>query len=154
MTVGAGPAKRECSYSSPSPLEPPLKKPLAAAAVALAAVATLAVPAGASTRTTWTHQALPCATGSKSATLVEKWQGDTVVKSWFNNPCAHQWLLLGWCQPGSQSDCFAIDVAPHHKGALRQGVYPTLHTGASCDDSGTTSYSYIPASKAPSCPND
>jgi hypothetical protein len=93
-----------------------VKKLPAALFIAAATVATLAVPAGAAVRTTWKHQALPCARGHKSATLVQKWQGDSALKTWVDNPCRGQWLFVMWC--GSSSRCNGIDVAPEQHGQL------------------------------------
>jgi hypothetical protein len=140
-----------------------VKKPLALLLVP-AAVAVLAIPAGASSAATWTHQSIHCATGHKSATVVLKWvpngqtadggEPDTSVqKGWYDNPCPSQWLKLGWCAPDSQSDCYALEVAPHHKGRLDVGAYATLLNGPSCED-GTVSATYVPARKAPSCPDN
>jgi hypothetical protein len=143
---------------------PRIRRPLAAALLTAAAVAVLVVPAGASSRTTWTHQTLPCSAGHKSATVTLKWVPATqgwldlgvervVQKGWYDNPCRNQWLLLWGCQPGSQSDCSAVDVAPHHKGRIDDGVSATLQDTPSCDDhGGTTFISYVPAKRAPSCP--
>jgi hypothetical protein len=153
----------------PPTLESVLKKSLAALAVAAATVAALAVPAGAVTpKATWTHQTVPCATGHKAATVTLKWgqhqnyvpmyEGDTgayIQKGWYDNPCPHQWLLIGSCQPGSQSDCEALDVAPKHKGQYvpLSGAAVTLQSGPTCDNSGVTYVMYVPASRAPSCPS-
>jgi len=98
-----------------------LRRPLSGALIAAAALAALAVPAGAATtkpKTTWLHQTLPCATGHKSATVTQKWRGDTLQKSWYTNPCATDWLDFSWCQPDSQSDCSLVQYGPHHKGEI------------------------------------
>ncbi|MDQ1500618.1 MAG: hypothetical protein QOI86_3958 [Actinomycetota bacterium] len=139
-----------------------MRRPLAALLLTAAALAALAVPDGASTSATWTHQTLRCATGPKSATVTLKWvpgapidggSGRYVQKGWYDNPCAGQWLLLFGCMPGSQSDCYAVDVAPKHRGKIDQAVSGELQAGPTCDDhGGTASVDYVPAKKAPSCP--
>jgi hypothetical protein len=111
-----------------------VKKALTAFALAAATVAALAVPAGASTSTTWTHQKLPCATGTRSASLVQKWQGPSAVKTWVDNPCRGQWLWVNWC--GSSSRCNAVDVAPKHHAQIGGSDTPddvALQPAKTCD---------------------
>jgi hypothetical protein len=98
-------------------LERVLKKPLTAALLTAVAVSLLAVPAEASTPTSWAHGALPCPTGHKSATWVQKWRGDAMVNSWYTNSC-RQPLNFVHCQVDSQSDCQTYTLAPGHKGQL------------------------------------
>jgi hypothetical protein len=108
-------------------------KRLAALLVAPAAVAALVVPAGASTPTTWVHQTLPCATGHKSASLVQKWQGDHAVKTWVDNPCRAQWLYLAWDISSSRLN--VVDVAPRHHAQIGGSVTPDsfeLHVAKTC----------------------
>jgi hypothetical protein len=50
--------------------------------------------------------------------VTQKWVGDLVVKVWYSNPCAGQWLGLVHCQVDSQSDCRSTAIAPKHKGNL------------------------------------
>src|SRR5689334_19402621 len=76
-----------------------MKRPLAALFLVLAAVAALAVPAGASTRTTWTHQTLRCQ-GGRHATITYKMQGGAIVDSWADNGCRHQYLGITSCEVG------------------------------------------------------
>lgn len=91
-------------------LERIVKKPLAALALAVAAVATMAVPAGAAPSKDWTVQTLPCATGHKSAVVAYSpthpwWVDDGTGtgsgvanpngwRPWFSNPCPGQWLVF------------------------------------------------------------
>jgi hypothetical protein len=93
-----------------------MKKPLAALALAGVAVASLAVPAGASTRTTWTHQTLTCQ-GGRHATVTWKWQGGYAVNTWVDNSCRHQYVSVGSCDPTDLDSpkCFETDVAPATK---------------------------------------
>src|SRR5690348_5527467 len=102
-----GPAQR-----STTPRRHPLKQ-LAALLLAPAAVAALAVPAGASTATTWSHQTLRCQ-GGRTATVTYEWQGGFAVDSWATNTCRHQWLTVSSCDPDTfdSPKCFATDVAP------------------------------------------
>jgi hypothetical protein len=76
------PAKNGTNLSSPPPASgvSAVKVPraLASLLVAPAAIAALAVPAGASTAGIhWTKVKLPCRTGHKTATWVEKWSGNS-----------------------------------------------------------------------------
>lgn len=105
-----------------------MKKPLAAMVLSAAAVASLAVPAGASTRinTTWTHQTMPCAGGHHVATLTMKWRGGAVQKGWYDNPCGHQWLSIDWLFADSQSNGGTFVVPPHHKGQWNYAMQGTL----------------------------
>jgi hypothetical protein len=135
-------------------LEHALKKPLAALTFAVAAVATLAVPAGAATtkpKVTWTHQTLPCSTGHKSATFVEKWQDGAVTQSWYTNPCAGEFLWLGGCN--GESDCSADAAPPKTKGHLTYGAdFAVLVPGPLCS-TGTTPVTRLGAKHpAPPCP--
>jgi len=115
-----------------------LKKPLAALLLVPASLAALAVPAGASTRTTWTHQTLRCA-GRKSATLTYKWRAGTVVDAWADNRCGHQYLGLESCSPGGDQ-CGEKDLWPGTKLHLGPIVSPPrgarLMTGPWCDGPG------------------
>jgi hypothetical protein len=118
-------------------LECVVKKPLAALALAAAAtIATLAVPAGASTTTTWSHKTLRCA-GGRHATVTYKWQGGTVVDSWAVNGCGHQYLNLTWCQvAGDSPKCGQLDVWPRtkmHVGFGAPEVMAGLELSPSCD---------------------
>jgi hypothetical protein len=104
-----------------------VKKPLTALALAAATVAMLTVPAGATTtkpKVTWSHQTVRCASGHKSATWVQKWQGGQVVNSWADNRCKDQWLVLITCLEGDR--CGAHDIAPKTK----------RHTGPGWDTAG------------------
>jgi len=107
------------------------RHPLAAALLLVpAAVAALAVPAGASTpsKVAWQHWSLPCAGGHKSATLVVKWvrtgpDSTDVQKGWYDNPCSHQWLTVYWVFPDSQSNGGTFEVPPRHKGQSAENLY-------------------------------
>jgi hypothetical protein len=125
-----------CSLVPPY-LEPALKKPLGAALLTAAAVATLAMPAGAaamSSNTTWTHQTLHCS-GRKSATWVQKIQNGDAVQGWYDNKCGHQYLTLSWCNSSGQ--CGAKDFPPHSKGTFTAGTPATagLASDPTCPDS-------------------
>lgn len=114
-----------------------MRKPLAALLLVPAAVAALAVPAGASTRTTWTHQTLRCQ-GGRHATWVQKIQGGVAVEGWYNNTCGHQWLTISACSgSGDTETCGAKDFPPRTKGTFTFGTPATaqLATAPSCPDS-------------------
>ena len=66
-----------------------MKKPLTATLLAAAAVATLAVPAGAAVPKRPASQTVPCNDGSGKSAQVWQRPGQLAAK----NPC-HQWLLL------------------------------------------------------------
>jgi len=119
-----------------------VKKPLAALALAAATVGTLAIPAGASTPITWTHQTLHCA-GRKTATITYKWQSGAIVNSWVDNRCGHQYVNLVWCMDNSGGDgattiCGQDDVWPKTKanlGGMNPDVTAALVLGSECDSS-------------------
>ena len=114
------------------------KKPLAALALAAATVGTLAIPAGASTPTTWTHQTLRCQ-GGRHAIITCKWQGGSPVDSWVDNRCGHQWVTITSCGPPSdlEPSCENLDVWPRskvHTGGLSAYYHDAALTlGAGCD---------------------
>ncbi|HZQ26626.1 MAG TPA: hypothetical protein VFA94_02905 [Acidimicrobiales bacterium] len=126
-------------------------KKLAVLALVPAALAALAVPAGASVPTTRTTQTVPCAAGHQSATFVEKWQGGAVTKSWYTNPCAGEFLWLGGCN--GESDCSADAAPPKTKGHLTYGAdFAVLVPGPLCS-TGTTPVTRLgDKHPAPPCP--
>jgi len=97
---------------------------LAAAVVAASSLVALAVPAGASSPATWTHQTLTCQ-GGRHATATFKWQGDVAVDAWAGNRCRHQYLTFVYCDDpaGESPKCGATDVAPNTKAHLGFGGY-------------------------------
>jgi hypothetical protein len=113
-----------------------LKKPLASLLIASAAVAALAVPAGASTSAIWTHQTLTCQ-GGRHATVTYKWQGAVAVDSWVDNRCRHQYLTVVYCDnpDGDSPKCGATDVAPRtkvHLGPLNYRDWAFLAAEPTC----------------------
>jgi hypothetical protein len=130
-----------CSLVPPM-LERIVKKSLAGLALAVVTVATLAVPAGAATPTTWTHQTLHCA-GRKTATVTYKWQGGAIVNSWVDNRCGHQWVNLVSCMDhgggdGETTICGQYDVWPRSKanlGGMNADATAALMLGSMCDSS-------------------
>ncbi len=114
-------------------------KKLIAPLIAAAAVATLAVTAGASTPTTWSRKTLTCQ-GGRHATVTYKWQGGAVVDSWADNRCRHQYLNMTWCEVGGDSPkCGQADVWPGTKAHVGGGNVENsagLEMGPSCDGPG------------------
>ena len=112
------------------------RRPLAALLLVPASLAVLVVPAGAGTRTTWTHKTLHCA-GRKSATVTYKWQGGAVVDSWADNRCGHQYVAMTWCQVGGDSPkCGQATVWPKTKAHVGGGNVENsagLTIGPECD---------------------
>lgn len=112
-------------------------KKLAALLLAPAAVTALAVPAGASTPTTWTHQTLHCA-GRKTATVTFKMQGGRAVDSWVDNRCGRQYVTVTWCDAAvDYHTCGATDIGPRtktHLGPLNYGPEASLAWSPTCPD--------------------
>lgn len=115
-----------------------MKKRLTAAALAAAAVATLAVPAGAASSKNWTVQTIPCATGHKSAVFsyspthpywVASPDGDgsgvvnpTGWRPWFKNPCQGQWLVLSlWEGDPSPDSIITMSAQTGTSGRVQPG---------------------------------
>ena len=95
-----------------------MKKSLPAALLLVpAAVAALAVPAGASTRTTWWHHTFPCANGKVATVTLKRPDNSWSSEAWGTNPCAGQWLQLSGCNK-TGSSCRTYDVDPGTKGHL------------------------------------
>jgi len=120
-------------------------KKLAAPLIAAAALASLALPAGASTATTWTHQTLRCA-GSRTATVTFKMQGGRAVDSWVENRCGRQYVTVTSCASTDRyASCGATDIGPRtktHLGPL--GYEPQAQLGWSpyCQDGPGTDCQY------------
>lgn len=116
-----------------------MKRPLAALLLVPAGVLALAVPAGASTRTTWTHQTFRCQ-GGRYATVTYKWQGGVAVETWVDNRCSRQWVNVTWCEVGGDSPkCGQADVAPATKTHFAYGNAEEnagLESSPSCADQG------------------
>ena len=112
-------------------------KKLAALALVPAAVAALAVPAGASSTTTWTHLTVRCQ-GGRYDTVTLKWQAGYAVDGWATNSCRHQYLAVRFCDPpdGDSPKCFERDLAPATKGNLGwldARVLAVLESQPNCD---------------------
>ena len=132
-----------------------MKKPLAAAALLAATVATLAVPAGAATpKSDWTRILVPCRTGHKAAVIgyspthpyyvADPNNVDQTMRNphgwtpWFKNPCRGQWLLF-WTESGgaaSPSSETAVSAAPGQAGKapgyISTGGPPALADAPAC----------------------
>jgi hypothetical protein len=140
-----------------------LKKPITAALLTIAAVATLAVPAGAASSKDWTRQEIPCRVGHKSAVVAWSpthpyWldnpdgSGNGIVnpngwRPWFSNPCKGQWLLFTtWSGYASEDSTTFVSAQPGTSGRIdgsaNGGMLGRLADAPSCDVQGG-SYSII-----------
>jgi hypothetical protein len=116
-----------------------MRRPAAAAtALVAASIATLAVPAGAAATKDWTVQALPCASGHKSAVVAYSpthpyWvpspddTGSGVInptgwRPWFSNPCPGQWLVFSvWEGDPSEDSTLTISAQTGTSGRVAPG---------------------------------
>ena len=92
------------------------RRPVMAVLVAASSLYALAVPAEASTTTTWVHKKLRCA-GRKTAVVTFKMQGGRAVDSWVDNTCGRQYVTVTFCEPEwlDSPKCGATDVGPRTK---------------------------------------
>jgi hypothetical protein len=122
------------------------RRPLIAALITAATVATVAVPAGAASSKDWVRATIPCATGHKAAVLGYSpthpyWvaHGDVTAggsfvvnphrwASWFSNPCKGQWLHFAtWDGELSEDSYTAVSVASGMSGKVSM-IDPNLES--------------------------